>query len=662
MKPVRTSTSLLLLSACFALGPACSRTTAPAREPTPAPDRSVATSPAAPAAWKLDRDRLQGDIAALARDELRGRFTLSPELALAAEFLAARHRELGLLPVTGSSYLVNFPIAVGVQPREPASLQIVRAGKATPVAPADFSITPQTASGEVRGPAVFVGYAAQADPVPAPGEDKPAADAPVYDDLAGLDLKGKIAVVLLDAPGRPDTMAFFRRLRREASEFAAATAPLKQAGDVAGLRALHERTRGRIVAMLQQFLPEADLKDMWPLPDDPLAVELDLAALVGPVMREATRRKGPQFGFQAGSLKSTVERLAQAGAIGVVAVRGPRSFLDAESREADAFLPLQRDDGALGEPLALPIVQMKWKAADRLLRVGKGKKKISELQAVIDTKLIPQSGEIPGVELAIHAAVEPVHVEAPNVLASVPGTDLRDEIVLLGAHYDHIGVDGRGECSESRKDGVVDTICNGADDNASGTAMLLELARHFQAVRPRRTVVFAHFAGEELGLLGSKALADKPPFALDKVVAMINLDMIGRLGPKGLAIGGLVSSDAWMPLLDRVGTAGLSVLYEASVATRSDHASFYRKNIPVLFFFTGTHADYHRPSDHADKINLDGLVKIGEIVHGVARALADGEKVPFRPPPPGGGLSSTLPGTNPDTVVKRVQAAGTIAQ
>jgi len=112
-----------------------------------------------------------------------------------------------------------------------------------------------------------------------------------------------------------------------------------------------------------------------------------------------------------------------------------------------------------------------------------------------------------------------------------------------------------------------------------------------------------------------------------------------------------------MPLLDEVGPAGLEVLYEASVATRSDHASFYRKDIPVLFFFTGVHADYHRPGDHADKINLAGMGSIGQIVGGVMAALGDGYKLPWKPPGAGGGLSQGLPGSDPATVVKRVKAS-----
>lgn len=655
--PLRPATLSLALCGLILLGQGCTR----AASSTAAPERSEATTTAASTPRvtgpELDGARLRADIEHLASDALRGRWTLSPELAVAAEYIAGRHRELGLQPVGGSSFLVDFPITVGVTPAQPPTLEVVRDTKVTALAAGEFQISPQTGSGDVRGPAVFVGYAAQSEQVPPAEGDAPGTAAPSYDDLAGLDLKGKIAVVLLDAPGRPDPMALFGRLRDEQTAFSGAAAPLKASKDSAGLVELHKRTLKRLLALISPYARGADLKDMWPLPADPLTLELDLQSLAGVVMREAAKLKGPKFGFAEGSLKQKVERLARAGAVGVVAVRGPRSFFSAEEREADAFPPLKEDDGGpMGDALALPIVHMKWKAADKLLRVGKSRQKISALQAAIDEKLAPRSGEISGVELRLAAAVTPIQVQAPNIVAAVPGTDLAQELVVLGAHYDHIGVAGRGECVESRREGEADAICNGADDNASGTAMLLELARHFSAHRPRRTVVFVHFAGEELGLLGSKALAERPPFPLDKVAAMVNLDMIGRLGPKGLAIGGLVSSDAWLPLLDRVGTAGVETLYEASVATRSDHAHFYRKNVPVLFFFTFTHADYHRPSDSSEKINHEGLLKIGTIIGGVAQALADGYAVPFKPPPEGGGLAMGLPGTNPATVVKRVPA------
>jgi Zn-dependent M28 family amino/carboxypeptidase len=137
---------------------------------------------------------------------------------------------------------------------------------------------------------------------------------------------------------------------------------------------------------------------------------------------------------------------------------------------------------------------------------------------------------------------------------------------------------------------------------------------------------------------------------------MVNLDMVGRLGRRGLAVGGIGSSEDWMPLLDRIGANGMSVLYERAVATRSDHANFYREKIPVLFFFTGIHADYHRAGDHADKINVEGLRSIGEVVAQVMLALADGHEIHYTPPADGDGLSNGLPGDDPTTVEKRVMA------
>ena len=237
--------------------------------------------------------------------------------------------------------------------------------------------------------------------------------------------------------------------------------------------------------------------------------------------------------------------------------------------------------------------------------------------------------------------MEPV----PNVLATIPGSDLAHEIVILGAHYDHIGTEQSGVfCRDAAGvDDPTDGICNGADDNASGTAMVLAVARAMAAAgyRPRRSIVFAHFAGEELGLHGSRALVDEPPdaapFAGGRVTAMVNLDMVGRLGEQGLEIGAVSTSKAWVPLLDRVRPPSLTVAYTPAVDSRSDHANYARAGVPVLFFFTGLHEDYHRTSDELDKINTEGMAQIGEMVLQLVRTLGDGEAVPpqrvSEPPP-----------------------------
>ncbi|MBK6917378.1 MAG: M20/M25/M40 family metallo-hydrolase [Deltaproteobacteria bacterium] len=245
--------------------------------------------------------------------------------------------------------------------------------------------------------------------------------------------------------------------------------------------------------------------------------------------------------------------------------------------------------------------------------------------------------------------------DADNVLAVLPGTDAADEIVVIGAHYDHIGRKDAGlACIGS------DDTCNGADDNGSGTAMVLSIAKAFAAAgrRPRRTLVFAHFAGEELGLHGSKALAntapDAPPFRGGHVVAMINFDMVGRLGSGGLSIGGVGSSTGWMPLLDRLGSRGMSVVYERSVSARSDQAPFYELGIPVLFFFTGLHDDYHRADDEADRINYDGMNTIGDLALALVEAVAGGAELPFAAATGDDGLVTRMPGSDERTVEKRV--------
>ena len=264
-------------------------------------------------------------------------------------------------------------------------------------------------------------------------------------------------------------------------------------------------------------------------------------------------------------------------------------------------------------------------------------------------------------DLQFSLAAEPVPVHEPsfNVLSWIPGTEHPEEIVILGAHYDHIGTREHGSfCRPSPGGDDGDEICNGADDNASGSAMVLEVARTLAEAgyRPKRSLVFAHFAGEELGLHGSHGLANEPPNAAPfdggKVVAMINLDMVGRYREsEGVQIGGVSSSDAWHPLIEAAGDQSLSLLYERSVTGRSDHIHWYRQKIPVLFFFTGLHSDYHRAGDHADKINREGMAGIGNIVMHVLTEVANGAEVTWSDPRSGSeGEVTRLPGSDPKTV------------
>lgn len=233
--------------------------------------------------------------------------------------------------------------------------------------------------------------------------------------------------------------------------------------------------------------------------------------------------------------------------------------------------------------------------------------------------------------------------ESYNVVGIVEGRDaiLKNEAIVIGAHYDHLGRGGAGSLDVNSKE-----IHHGADDNASGVAAMLELAKRFAKEKDnKRTLIFIAFGGEEEGLLGSKFYVGNPIFPLNKTVAMINMDMVGRLNENKLTVGGIGTANEWKNLvegknkLDNSSPQITKVTLNSPQSEKpaieqnfsnfalqlnedgfgpSDHSSFYGKQIPVLFFFTGTHSDYHKPSDTFDKINYVGLLKItnyvGEIV------------------------------------------------
>jgi hypothetical protein len=187
--------------------------------------------------------------------------------------------------------------------------------------------------------------------------------------------------------------------------------------------------------------------------------------------------------------------------------------------------------------------------------------------------------------------------------------------IIIGAHYDHLGTDGQGSSLDANPQGKVH---NGADDNASGVAGVLELARYFSSnkTKEKHNFIFACFSGEELGLIGSKFLADNSPVDLATVSYMINMDMIGRLDPqtKSVIVHGTGTSPTWEPLLKKLADDKLNIKTDSSGTGPSDHTSFYLKNLPVLHFFTGSHSDYHKPSDDSEKINSEGEKEVLRLI------------------------------------------------
>lgn len=212
-----------------------------------------------------------------------------------------------------------------------------------------------------------------------------------------------------------------------------------------------------------------------------------------------------------------------------------------------------------------------------------------------------------------------------NVVAILRGRDpvLREEYVVLGAHFDHLG----RSTTFAQDPDAKDAIRNGADDNASGTAAVLELARLFAMNPPRRSVVFANFSGEELGLLGSQYFVEHPPVPLARIVAMINFDMVGRLKNDKLTVYGTSTATEFKPLLDSLNAASSNGVFHLNGIGDgfgpSDQTSFYSKDIPVLHFFTDQHEDYHRATDDAEKINSSGEARVVDLAQGVARSVAD---------------------------------------
>jgi hypothetical protein len=202
--------------------------------------------------------------------------------------------------------------------------------------------------------------------------------------------------------------------------------------------------------------------------------------------------------------------------------------------------------------------------------------------------------------------------------------------IIIGAHYDHLGMDGQGSSLDANPS---NKIHNGADDNASGVAGVLELARYFTTnkKKEKNNFLFVCFSGEEMGLLGSKYIADHLPVEVPSVNYMINMDMIGRLDQttKTVIVNGTGTSPVWEPLLKKLESEKLKVKTDSSGTGPSDHTSFYLKDIPVLHFFTGGHSDYHKPTDDFGKVNIEGEAEVLNFIVKVVESLDPEPKLAF---------------------------------
>jgi hypothetical protein len=273
------------------------------------------------------------------------------------------------------------------------------------------------------------------------------------------------------------------------------------------------------------------------------------------------------------------------------------------------------------EEMQVAAIQVKAAAADEWLK-PEGKS-LEDLRQAIDKDLSNHSFALPpSAQVMLTVDVQRIRKEVSNVIGMLPGQDEKfsGECIVVGAHYDHLGLGDQHSLAPSQ----IGQVHHGADDNASGTSAVLELADGFAHLSPvpTHTLVFVTFAGEETGLLGSSYYTSHPVCSLDKTLAMVNMDMVGRVSKNKLYVGGTGTSPGFKKLVeDADRNVGLDLNYSASGYGASDHMSFTVRSVPVLFFFSGLHSDYHKPSDTWDKINAEDGAKVVQLVAQVVNGL-----------------------------------------
>ena len=460
----------------------------------------------------------------LSSPELKGRGAGTPELDLAADYVAVQFKTFGLQPGgEDGSFFQPFSVTTGARMGENNLFSLTEDGEQRGLEPeSDYIPLNFSSSGDVSGQVVFAGYGVSADEFS-------------YDDYTHFDVKDKIVVVLRYEPEGLGREQGFRERRRTFHAHLIT-------------KAINARNRG---------------------------------------------------------------------AKAVVLVNGAL-----DSGEADTLLKF----GAVAGPdnAGILMVQAKNSVVEGWFQAAG--KSLAEVQSAIDENRSPQSFAFPNsINVSLNVDIAREHATARNVLGYLPGET--DEYVIVGAHYDHLGLGDQSSLSPSQ----IGEPHVGADDNASGTAGVIELARVFAAERDslQRGILFMAFAGEEIGLLGSAHWVNHPTRPLEDAVAMMNMDMIGRINDSKAYVGGVGTGTTFKELLQRTAAdAGFEIDYSVSGYSASDHTSFVGKQIPVLFFFSGLHGDYHKPSDTWDKINAADAARFVDIVGETASELAAATEAP----------------------------------
>lgn len=493
-------------------------------------------------------ERVKKDLEFLAGKECEGRGLETKGILKAGEYIADQFKAAGLKPGVGDSYFQPFDVPGPSKLGTPISLVLKNGDKTyEPKVGDGYVATIASAGGTAKADLVFAGFGITSK------------DQPKYDDYAGLDVKGKIVVVVRRTPQADDPKGLFGQ-------------------------------------------------------NNPLA-----------------------------SLVSKVQTALDHGAVGVLFVSDTATAGDSDK----LMIPEQ----TAGATMAGPVMHVKRDVVDALLKDKNTN--LADWEKQVNKTAAPNSFALKGWSAETEVTVVKKTFPTRNVVGVLEGSgDLKGETVVIGAHYDHLGSGEPGSFP-----GNAGKTHFGADDNASGTTGLMELARRFGGMKDRkgRRLVFVAFSGEEQGLFGSKHYAANPVVPIKDTVFMLNMDMIGRMtAVEDKDKDGKVTKKDRLVVYGTGTSTGLEKLVDATLGKYdyklfkiaggqgpSDHTSFYNKGVPVLFFFTGTHKDYHRPTDVPESINVTGLLKVVDGVQTFAEHFATVKERPDFLKTKGGGEDPT---------------------
>lgn len=555
------------------------------------------------------------DLRFLTSDELEGRSSVEPIIKEAASYLADRFQSIGLKTdlFDGSAFQM-VDISVGPKPSSREANQVTIETSIETSKPINLvlgeSFNPLaigSMKGEIKAPLVWGGYGINSDKHQ-------------YNDYADIDVQGKVVMMMRKEPGAADPDSPFNGVKNTRHAFFetkvstaidAGAAAIIIVNDTASIERKLTEIKNRQETELDRIVQIRRRLDS--LPSEAVNIRKKLASQI-------TRAEAMVAGISE-ELLDARQGVLEINEAGTNPRGGNDEIIDSET-------------GTKSKRLPVPVVSISREVADQLIRSssqpflneGEGLDRVIER---IDDDFKPRSFQIQDAVIDIKVELTPSIFKSPNVVATLPGEgDLAEQTIVIGAHYDHVGMGGYGSLAP----GTV-AVHNGADDNASGTAVLLQVAENLvgelTGQENRRRIVFVAFTGEERGLLGSKHYVQQPRFPISNTVAMVNMDMVGRLNDNELTVYGTESSDVMDGLLDSANERFRFKLDRiGSGYGPSDHASFYAAQVPVLFFFTGLHPDYHRPSDDFEKLNLDGMGRITDMITQVSERLAT---MPERP-------------------------------